>query len=294
MTNVKPYLTLLLGVIAVSFAAIFIRLADAPPLIIAAYRMLIAAFIITPFYLLRSRGQPKKMRRQDIILVLLSAAFLATHFWLWITSLEYTSIASSVVLATSHPVFVAIISYFLWREKLSRKALLGMATAFCGVVVINYGGFTLSSDAIFGDVLALTSAALVAFYLIIGRYLKERVQLLPYLSAVYGGAALMLIAAALIAGHSVTGYSANTYLMLILLALIPQLAGHSLLNQAVRQMPVTLVSVAILGEPLGAVILGYIILGEGLTITEAIGALLTLSGILMVMIYQPKTDIIKI
>jgi len=141
--------------------------------------------------------------------------------------------------------------------------------------------------------LALLSAAAVGIYLIIGHHLKERVRLLPYISAVYGSAALILLAAALIAGYSFAGYSANTYLMLLLLALIPQLAGHSLLNNAVRFVPATIVSAAILGEPVGAIILGYIILGEGITIIEAIGSILTLGGILTVILYRPKTDIIK-
>jgi len=294
MINIKPYLILVLGVVAVSFAAVFIRLADAPPLVIAAYRMIIAAVVITPFYFLGSRGLPQKLQRRDVALIFLSAAFLAAHFWLWITSLEYTSIASSVVLATSHPVFVAVISYFLWQEKLSRKAMLGIVIALGGVVIINYGGFTVSPDAIFGDVLAFSGAAVVSLYLVIGRHLKEKIKLLPYLLAVYGGAALMLLAAALLFGHPLSGYSGNTYLMLLLLALIPQLVGHSSLNLAVRLMPATIVSVAILGEPVGAVILGYLILGEGITAAEVIGGLLTLGGILMVMLYRPKADIIRL
>jgi len=294
MKSARLYLSLVFGVVSVSFAAIFIRLADAPSLVIAAYRMSIAAAVITPFYLARSRGLPKGLRRRDILLVLLSAVLLAFHFGMWITSLEYTSIASSVVLATSHPVFVAVLSYFLWRERLNRKAILGIAIALGGVVTINYGGFALSPETIFGDMLALVSAAAIGIYLIIGRHLKERIRLLPYLSAVYGGAALILLTAALISGHSLAGYSANTYLMFLLLALIPQLAGHTFLNQAVRLMPATIVSVAILGEPIGAIILGYMILGEGITIIEAIGSILTLGGISMVMLYQPKTDIIKV
>lgn len=293
MTSVKLYLTLLLGVVSVSFAAVFIRLADAPPLVIAAYRMLIAAAVITPFYMIRSRGLPQKLLRQDVLLILLSSVLLAFHFGLWITSLEYTSIASSVVLATSHPVFVAVISYFLWQETLNRKTVMGIAVALGGVAIINYGGFALSPDAIFGNMLALLSAAAVGIYLIIGHHLKERVRLLPYISAVYGGAALILLAVTLIAGYSFTGYSANTYLMLLLLALVPQLAGHSLLNHAVRLVSATIVSVAILGEPVGAIILGYIILGEGITIIEAIGSILILGGILTVILYRPKTDIIK-
>ena len=293
MMNAKLYLTLFLGVLSVSFAAVFIRLADAPPLVIAAYRMLIAATVITPFYMIRSRGLPQKLLKWDVLLMLLSAVFLAFHFGLWITSLEYTSIASSVVLATSHPVFVAVISYFLWQERLNRKAVMGIVVALGGVAIINYGGFALSSDVIFGNMLALLSAAAIGIYLIIGRHLKERIRLLPYLSTVYGGAALILLSVTLIAGYSFVGYSTNTYFMLLLLALVPQLAGHSLLNRAVRLMPATIVSVAILGEPVGAVALGYIIIGEGITVIEVIGSLLTLGGILIVMLYRPKTDLIK-
>jgi len=294
VTNLKLYLVLVLGIVSVSFAAVFIRLADAPPIVIAAYRMLIAAVVITPFYLARPRGLPKKLLKRDILLILLSAISLALNFVLWITSLEYTSIASSVVLATSHPIFVAVISFFLWRERLSRKAILGMVVALGGVVIINYGGFILSTESFFGNMLALLAAIAVGIYLIIGRHLREKISLLPYLSSVYIGAALILLAAMLIGGYSFTGYSANTYLMFLLLALIPQLVGHSILNKAVRLMPATIVSVAILGEPVGAIILGYIILGEGITIIEVIGSILSLGGILMVMLYRPKTDIINI
>ena len=294
MQGVKTYILLLSGVVAVSFAAIFIRLADAPALVIAAYRMLLAAAVIIPFYLWRHPGLPRGLSRWDMLLVLLSAVLLAAHFGLWITSLQYTSIASSVVLATSHPVFVAVLSYFLWHERLGRGALWGIVIALGGVVVINCGGFSLSPQAILGDMLALASAVAIGVYLVIGRYLRKRVRLLPYLASVYGGAALILLAAALIPGYSLTGYTANTYLMFLLLALIPQLAGHSLINQAVRLMPVTIVSVAILGEPIGAIILGYIILGEGISLNEVIGSVLTLGGILMVMLYRPKMDIIKV
>lgn len=293
MTNIKLYSTLLLGVLSVSFAVVFIRLADAPPLVIAAYRMLIAAAVITPYYMIRSKRLPQQLPKRDLLLTLLSAVFLAFHFVLWITSLEYTSIASSVILATSHPMFVAVISYFLWRERLHRNVVIGIVIGLGGVAIINFEGYSLSADAFWGNILAFLSAAALGFYLIIGRHLKEKVRLLPYLSTVYSSAALLLLVVALIGDYSFTGYSANTYIMLLLLALIPQLAGHSLLNQAVRLMPVTIVSVAILGEPVGAIILGYIVLGEGITVVEVIGSLFTLGGILMVMLFRPKTDIVK-
>ncbi len=289
----KPYAKLLLGVISVSFAAIFIRLADAPPLVIATYRMLIAASIITPIYMVRYRSISQKMSGRDLLLVLISAFLLAVHFGLWITSLEYTSIASSVVLATSHPIFVAILSYILWKERLSKKVISGIIVALVGVTVINWGGFILSSTAFIGNMLALLSAIAIGIHLIIGRQLRERVRLMQYLTTVYGGAALILAIAVIIMDYSFIGYSANTYFMLILLALIPQLVGHSMLNQAVRLMSVTIVATAIVGEPIGAIIWGYFILGEGITTVEIVGSLLTLGGISAVVVYWHKATLIK-
>ena len=294
MNSKKPYFILALGVISVSFAAIFIRLAEAPPLVIAAYRLVIASAVLIPVTLTKSGGLPKGISKTDALLVLLSSIFIALHFALWITSLSYTSIASSVVIVTSHPIFVAIISYFLWGERLTRISILGIAVALGGVVLINYGGFILSPEAIFGDILALLAAISMGVYLIIGRQLRSRINILPYLTAIYTGAAVLLLLAALFSGYSLFNYSGTTYAMFLLLALIPQLIGHSSLNLAVRLMPVTLVSVGILGEPVLAIVLGYMILGEGITTIEILGSLLALGGIFIVLRYRPRSDVIRL
>ena len=284
----KTYLTLFVGVLAVSFAATFIRLAEAPPLVIATYRLTIASIILIPIASIKSLRGLNKLSRRDIFLILLSSVFLALHFGLWITSLSYTSIASSVVLTTSHPAFVAIISYFLWGERLNKLAISGIVVALIGVVVINYGGFTFGSRALLGDLLALVAGFSAGAYLIIGGQLRARIDILSYLTLIYSGAAVVLLIATIISGHNFFGYSPTTYTMLILLALIPQLLGHSCLNLAVRLVPVTLVSVAILGEPVGAIILGTLILGETPTVNEIVGGLLILGGIFIVMRYAPK------
>jgi len=288
---VKPYITLSIGVLAVSFAAIFIRLADAPPLVIAAYRLTIASVILIPIASIKSRKGLNKLSRRDMLLILLSGVFLALHFGLWITSLSYTSIASSVVLVTSHPAFVAVISYFLWGERLNKLTISGIVVALTGVIFINYGGLTgltFGSQPILGDLLALLAAFAVGAYLIIGRQLRARISILSYLTLLYSCSAVILLAAALISGHSFFGYSPTTYLMLILLALIPQLLGHSCLNLAVRSIPVTFVSVAILGEPIGATILGWLILSEIPTVNEIAGGLLILGGIFIVLRRRPE------
>lgn len=292
--GIKPYIILFIGVLSVSFAAVFIRLADAPPLVIAAYRLGIASVILIPFASMRFGKTLKKLSRSDILLVLLSGVFVALHFALWITSLSYTSIASSVVLVTSHPVFVAVISYFLWRERLNRLAVLGIIVALVGVVFINYSGFSLHPQALFGDLLALLAAFFMGAYLVIGRQLRARINIWHYLAVIYTCAAIILLLAAVVSGQSLVGYSSATYTMLILLALVPQLIGHSSLNVAVRMMPVILVSVAILGEPVLATALGYFILGEWATTGEIVGGLLTLAGIFIVMRNKPKKDALKL
>ena len=279
----KPYITLLVGVLSVSFAAIFIRLADAPPLVIATYRLTIASIILIPVASIKSMKGLNRLSKHNMLLILLSSVFIALHFGLWITSLNYTSIASSVILVTSHPVFVAVISRFLWGERLKKLTIIGIVVALIGVIFISYGGFTFGSRAILGDSLALIAGLSMGAYLIIGGQLRARIDILSYLTIINTFAAVMLLAATMISDHSLFGYSPATYIMLILLALVPQLVGHSCLNLALRLIPVTFVSVAILGEPVGATLLGCVILREMPTTNEIVGGLLVLGGIFIVM-----------
>ena len=286
----KPYITLFVGVLAVSFAAIFIRLADAPPLVIATYRLAISSIILIPIAAIKSRRSLPQLSRQDILLILLSSVFVALHFGLWITSLSYTSIASSVVLVTAHPAFVAVISYFLWGERLNKLTIGGIVVAFIGVIFINYSGLTFGSQAIVGNLLALIGGFAMGAYLIVGRQLRARIDILSYLTILYTCSAVILLVATVLSGHSLFGYSPTTYLMLILLALVPQLIGHTSINLAVRLIPVTFVSVAILGEPVGAALLGSIILGEIPTANEMAGGFLMLSGIFLVLRQRPRIE----
>lgn len=283
----RAYLTLLVGVVAVSFAAIFIRLADAPPMVIATYRLTIASLILIPVASVKSNLSLRALPGKTWLWVSLSAVFVALHFGLWITSLSYTSIASSVILVTSHPVFVAGISYFLWRERLDRVTIAGIALTLLGVFGINYGGYTFGPASFRGDILALLAAFAMGGYLIIGRQVRGRLPVLPYLTLVYAGAAVLLLLATLLAGYSLTGYSRETYIMMVLLAVVPQLIGHSSLNIAVRLLPVTLVSVSILGEPVGASLLGYLLLDEAPAGGEIIGGILILAGIFIVLRRKP-------
>ncbi len=283
------------AILAVSTASIFIRFAqrEAPSLVIAALRLTFASLILAPLALTRHRVELRALTRSDLLLGLLSGVFLAIHFATWISSLEYTSVASSVVLVSTGPLWVALLSPIFLKEPLSRPVLLGMLLALLGGTIIGLGdscqldgGLVCPSllqfvqgKAFFGNFLALVGAWAVAGYLIIGRKLRAGMSLVPYIFVVYGIAALILLGIMFAAGQHPTGYSPLTYIWMLLLALVPQLIGHSTYNWALRYLPAALVSITTLGEPVGSAILAYFILSEAPTLLTILGGVLILAGI---------------
>ena len=151
-------------------------------------------------------------------LVFAAAVCLAAHFAFWITSLEHTSVASSVVIVTSNPVLVAIGAAVLLRERTSARAMAGVGLAIAGGVVIAVGDWDLGDRRLYGDLLALGGAVAVAGYYIAGRSLRERLSILGYIAPVYGTAAVLLAAAALATGAQLTGFDVEVYGWLVLLA----------------------------------------------------------------------------
>jgi drug/metabolite transporter (DMT)-like permease len=294
--NFPPIVALGLGVLAASSAALFIRYAqaDVPSLVIAAFRLLLAAVILAPVALLRHHRELRERSRWEFFLALLSGAFLAFHFAAWITSLEYTTVASSVVLVSTVPLWVALFSPIFLKESITRLALLGMLIALLGGAVITLsdtctlraGSLDCSSisglvqgSALFGDLLALTGAIMAAAYVMLGRRLRSAMSLVGYVFLVYAMAGVVLLAVNLIAGNSFRGYPSQAYIWMILLALIPQLIGHTSFNWALRYISAGFVSIALLGEPIGSTILAYFFLDEMPSPIEIIGAILILVGI---------------
>jgi len=240
---------------------------------------MLASLIINPIACAHSRYELLHLIKAGLTLPLLSGVLLALHFVLWIASLSYTTVASSVVLVTANPVFVALASHFLFREKLSRQVIIGIAVCLAGAALIGYGDWTLGLKALFGDLLALLGAIAVAGYYLIGRRLRQTTDTLSYASIVYSSAALVLLLSALALRYPLLGYSSTTYVMLVLLALIPQTVGHLSLNWSLRFVSATLVAIAVLGEPVGATVLALAILHEVPTLTQVLGGILILSGI---------------
>ncbi len=267
------------GIIAISTASIFIKLCDAPALIIATYRLVLASLILSPF-----AGHKKPWRgweRNELGWFSLSGLLLSLHFALWIASLKYTSVASSVVLVTTHPIFVGMGGLLFLKERPGLTLIIGIALSVLGSGLIGYGDMVLSGQALMGDGLALLGAIAASGYLLIGRKMRKEQGLFSYIFPVYSMAGLILILLSLIFQKPFFGYSSSTYFYLFLLALVPQLVGHTTFNWALKYLPASMVAVAILGEPIGSTILAYFILGEGLTIWKVIGGMSILSGILI-------------
>ncbi|MEO0108905.1 MAG: DMT family transporter [candidate division WOR-3 bacterium] len=277
-------LTLGIGVAAISCAAPLIRLAAAPALVSASYRMAISSLLLAPVFWAsfparraEFRAQPTRLR-----LVLLSGVFLALHFALWFESLEHTSVASSVLLVTMNPVFLGLASPLLLKERISRRVVLAIVLGTSGALIISLSpeaGQLLASARLKGNLLALAGALMYSAYLLTGRKLRPRVSILSYTYLSYTSAAALLLLGTMLTRVRLFGYPWTTLGYLLLLALIPQLIGHSVFNWALRSLAAPVVALAILGEPIGATLLAWGLLGQAPTLLEIAGGSLIVAAI---------------
>lgn len=287
---------LLLAVLALSTAAPLIRFAqrEAGSLVIAAYRLVLSALILLPLTLPRHNAELRKLGRNEFALAALAGLLLALHFASWILSLEFTSVASSVVLVNTNPLWVALLAPFFLKERQTYAVLIGLLVAFAGGVIVALSDVCLTAsgnlacpplsqfvqgEAFWGDLLALAGGLTGAGYILIGRRLRPTLSLTPYIFLVYGMAAVALAAMVAVSSLPVTGFSGEIYIYLLLLALLPQLLGHTGFNWALAKLPASYVSIGLLGEPVGSTILAFFLLGEAPSWLKILGALLILGGI---------------
>jgi drug/metabolite transporter (DMT)-like permease len=279
------YAALGLGVIIVSSSSILTRYAQAAgvsSLSIAAIRLVLAAAVLTPFALARSASEIRALSKNDVLLGLAAGGLLAAHFATWISSLAYTSVASSTALVTTNPIWIALASVIIFQEHIRSGLIAAIGFAVCGSILIflaegNSGGA--HPDPQLGNTLALIGSLAVSGYLLIGRSLRRRLSLLAYIWVVYTGAALALIGIALIAQQPLWGFSPAAWAFLVAIAMGPQLMGHTVFNWALKQVSATFIALAILGEPVGAAILALFLFGEGFSVLQVCGFVLLLAGI---------------
>ncbi len=269
---------LLVGVVAVSFAAVLVRAADAPALALAFWRCAGGAAALLPL------AWPHRglVRRQQVGPLVVSGALLALHFALWIGSLSYTTVASSVVFAAMAPLFAGLGSALFLRRPPSGRTWLGIVVATVGAVVIGLADTAVTDTAprpLLGNLMALGAAVAIAGYLLIGQTARERLPVTVYGSWVYGTAAVVLAVWALLAGDPLAGFDAATWWAILGLVVGPQLLGHTVFNQLLSALSATTVAVVILAEPVGAGVLAFVLLGEAPAPVMAVGGPLILAGV---------------
>lgn len=283
---VSPYLAILVGILAVSVAAIFIRYAGAagaPALAIATWRLTFATLLLAGPAWLTARGELSSLTRRDLALAAVSGGFLAAHFASWITSLELTSVASSAALVSTYPLFAAVASTLFLRESLPAPGWLGILAAVLGSIIVAFGGATgRGGDSLTGNALALVGAIAGAGYFLVGRALRKKLSLVAYVTLTYGVAAAALLILSLTLRVPLLGYSPAAYALFLLLAAVPQLVGHTSFNYALRYLSATFVAVTVVAEPIGATLLALLLLGERPTAAELLGMALILAGIVLV------------
>ena len=294
--KLPPLAVLAFGILAASTASLFIRYAqrDIPSIVIAAYRLSLATLALTPVVLTRYRKELMSLTARQVLLLCMSGLFLAFHFAAWITSLQYTTVASSVVLVTTTPLWVAFLSPIILKEQPGKAIWIGLLIALAGGTVVSLGqscavqnGYLqcpplaefIRAENFTGNLLALVGAWMATGYMLIGRRLRSSLALTSYIYVVYGAAAVSLLLMVVVTGEKMVGYSRQSYLYCLALALIPQLFGHSSYNWALKYVSAVFVSVSMLGEPIGSTILALLFLKETPTFLELGGGVLILFGI---------------
>jgi drug/metabolite transporter (DMT)-like permease len=280
MQERRAYAAILVAVVSVSFASIFIRWSESPALVKATYRMALASLILLPLAAGRQRREIAALRPRELGLMVAIGAVLAAHFATWISSLDYTTVASSVILVNSHPLMVALISHFVLRERVSRMAALGVILGFSGVLVIAAGDLE-DGTGLVGDLLAFVGGAMAAVYLVGGRRVRQRISLVPYVFTVYSVTALVLLGATLVLGIGPypSGDVGRELLLFLGMAAVSTIFGHTLYNWSLRYVKAPVVSTSLLGEPVGATLLAFLLLAESPSTMDLAGGFLALLGI---------------
>jgi len=278
----NPYIAVAVGVISVSTSAVLVKLAyPAPAGIIALYRLSLAVLIMAPYVYVKHRNEFKNIIKKDWLLSILAGVFLAFHFILWFESLNYTSVASSVVLVTLQPIFAFLGTYLFFKERFSPGAIISLIIAVFGSVIISWGDFQISGMALFGDILALIGAVMVTVYFLMGQQVRKRLSLIPYTFVVYGISSITLIIYNMVLGNAFFGYPGTHWLVFLALAIFPTFFGHTLFNWALKWLSTSTISMGIVLEPVGASILAYIILNEHISWSQWLGGTIVIFGLFL-------------
>lgn len=278
---VVQYALLGMGVLLLSTSAIFVKMAEAPSGIIAFYRLLFTLAFLVPALLARKkeREQLVHLNGRQLRLAVISGALLAVHWVMWFESLRYTSVASSTVLVSLQPLFSILFGALFLKERVSKWGMVGVFLAIFGSAIIGWGDFQVSGAAFWGDVLSFASAGVISLHFLFGQLLRKELDVLPYTVVCYTASTVCLAIYSLAAGQSFSGYSCQTWGCFLGLALFATVGGQCVFNLLLKYLTASAVTMGILGEPVGTIILAFFIFGESITLQQAAGMLLILGGL---------------
>ena len=280
--RLDPRTALVVAVLAVSTSAILIRWSDAPPAVAAFYRVLFTTALVAPVALGRHADRLSALSGRDLLAAALTGVALSVHFAAWFESLSWTSVAASVTLVQSHPLFVAVGAVLVLDERVGLRTAAGVVVAVAGMAVMSIGdllGGGVGPAPLYGNALAALGGLMTAVYLLAGRSLRQRLPLLPYVTVVYGVAAGCLLGFVVASGAPVSGYPAHEWLLFLAMAVGPGVFGHTVLNWALEHVGSSLVSVSLLGEPLGSALLAGLLLAEFPSVATVAGGAVVLIGV---------------
>ncbi|MBI9011122.1 MAG: DMT family transporter [Clostridiales bacterium] len=277
--KLNPKLIILIGALGVSTSPILIKLSSSPALTIAFYRMLTTILLLTPFIISKNRKEIKELSSKQIKKIAISGIFLGLHFSAWIISLKYTTVASATVLVNTSPIILLIITYFIFKEKSKPIEIIAIIAAFVGSIILTLGDFSGGQNAILGDIYALAGAGFVSVYLLIGNKVRQDVSMTSYTYLTYTFALITIFVSNLFVGHDLFVKAPTEYLLFLAMAIFPTLLGHSLFNWSLKYVSATLVSMAILTEPIIASIFAIFLFQEIPTLTQIVGATIIIASI---------------
>ena len=275
------YGSLGLGVLFLSTSAIFVKMAEAPSGIIAFYRLLFTLCFLVPALLSREkeREQLLHLSARQMMLAVISGALLAVHWVMWFESLRYTSVASSTVLVSLQPLFSILWGWLLLHETVSRQGMAGVFLAIAGSVIIGWGDFQVSGTAFWGDILSFASAGVISLHFLFGQLLRKELNVLPYTTVCYSASTLCLAIYVMVTGQRFIGYSLQTWGCFLGLALFATVGGQCVFNLLLKYLPATAVTMGILGEPVGTIMLAFLLFGEGIVLQQGLGMFCILVGL---------------
>jgi len=282
--RVSPLAALAVAVLAVSTSAILVRWSEAPSSVKALYRVVFMTALVAPVAVARDRKDLQRIGRRDTVVALAAGAALAVHFAAWFESLEFTTVAASVTLVQTQPLFVAAGAALLLGERVTRMTVVGILVAVVGVAVMSAGeaGSQAASAPLLGNTLAVAGAIAAAAYVLAGRSLRQRISLFPYVTVVYAACSVVLLGVVVAQGHDLLAYPLREWLLFLGMAVGPGLFGHTVVNWALEHLESSLVSVSLLGEPVGSTVLALWLLAEVPGPWTVVGGGVVLGGIYLV------------